>query len=298
MLLAYISRMVNIDPSYDRRTILRTVGVGTVGGAFVGTGLASTKPGGGNGVGPCTCEEECPEGTFCGKVDDAPEAGETYTFSSDGESFSVTVESVTTDEDDEVVCFELSSDDDVEKVCVMGGNDTVAYTGDDLDGELCAPENPGGQQSEISNFSFCGAPTFAHYQIDFVEGEPICDLGGDGETYGGDRLVQVLAVNADGTVTQMNTNEDTKDDSCVETITSDLNFDASTQSASVEFDVGEECVLSLAGYGLPEGCEKFADCSDESQTLLACDTRDFDGGEADVTLSVDLDSGNCSACEE
>jgi len=291
--------MVNNDRSYDRRTILRTVGVGTVGGAFVGTGLASTKPGGGNAVGPCTCEEECPEGTVCGKVDDAPEEGETHTFSSDGGSFSVTIDSVETNEDDEVVCFEFSSDDDIERVCVKGGDDTVSYTGDDLDGALCAPENSGGQQSEISNFSFCGVPTFTHYQIDLVKGEPICDLGGDGETYGGDRLIQVLAVNADGTVTQMNTNEDTKDDSCVEAITSDLGFDDTTQSASVEFDVEEEasCTLSLVGYGLPEGCETFADCPDESQTLLACHIDDFGRGEDNVMLSIDLDDGECSSCE-
>lgn len=287
------------DRSYDRRTILRTVGAGTVGGAFAGMGMASARGEngnrGGNAVGPCTCGE-CPEGTFCGKIDDAPQADETYTFSANGESFSVTVESVTKKED-EVVCFEFSSADTIEKVCVKGGDDTETYTGD-LSGELCAPENQGGQQAEISNVSFCGAPA-THYQIDLVTGSPICNLGGEGSTYGGDRLIQVLAVRADGTVTQMNTNTGTVDSSCVAEIGSALSFDVDTQSASVSFDVEESagCTLSLVGYHLPAGCEKFDDCSEEPQTLLACETDTFSGGETGETLSIDLDDGDCSSCE-
>ncbi|MFB6151205.1 MAG: hypothetical protein ABEJ40_05310 [Haloarculaceae archaeon] len=323
----------------DRRTLLRALGAGSAAALVLGGGAGSAaargrgsgRRGRGNengeggdhgdddhgrgdddnhgngerGVGPCTCEEPCPDGTVCGKVDGSPVEGETYSFPSDGASFSLTVESVTT-EDGDPKCFTFTSSDDVERVCVKGGPPVTSYdvaesdyTGSELR-EFCAPENPNsGKRYGISNVSFCGAADDAvdHFQIDLVRGDPICDLGGsDGKTYGGGRLIRVLAVGEDGTVTQRGTNENTEAASCVENV-SEISFDADAREASVSFDVTEDdCPISLAGYRLVDGCTKFDDCPDEPQTLLACDTGTFDDGDEDVRLTVDLDDGSCRAC--
>lgn len=293
------------DKKVRRRTILRSgalLGSGVAVGGLVG-GQAVASPGmrgrGRGGVGPCTCEENCTDGYVCGKVEGQPESGETYTFSSDGEEYIVTIDDVETKEGGEIVGFTFSTTDDIEKVCVKGGTDTVTYTGDDLDGWLYAPENPGGQQAEISNFSFCGRDV-AYYQIDLVRGEPICDIGGDdGTTYGPDRLLQVLAVSEEGEVTQFNENDSSVVRSCINEFHADLSFDAETQEASVSFDVADqECTLSLVGYRLAGGCTRYSECRDEPQTLLACQVASYDGGETDQTLTIDLDDGDCPACTD
>lgn len=91
------------------------------------------------------------------EVEGQPEAGVTYEFSSNGDAYSVTVERTETNEDGEITCFEFASDDDIQQVCVKGAPDTATYTdpGDDL---LCAPTNPGGQDSDTATSRSVGPP--------------------------------------------------------------------------------------------------------------------------------------------
>lgn len=264
-----------------------------------GTGLASAAPGGGRGVGPCTCEEECPDGTFCGKVEGSPEAGETYTFSDEGDEYSVTIEDTTTKQDsDEVTCFRFSSTDDIQRVCIKGGPEIATYTGTELEGELCAPTNPGGQQAEISNVSFCGTGTSIDcFQLDLVGGQPIEMFDtSEGETYGDqNRLIEdffacsnenIFGANDDEVTVTVDTQE------CTfrwET----FDFDPDPQvSAELTYVGGDgqpdECTGSFAAYLLPDGVEGEPGALDE-QELYGTDTKSIPAGET-VTLRIDLAS--------
>ncbi|KAA9399080.1 hypothetical protein Har1130_12805 [Haloarcula sp. CBA1130] len=299
--------MVDIDKtgqaeSIDRRRLLSVIGGGAA-TALLGTGVGAAKPdhangngnggkNGNNGVGPCTCDG-CPDGTFCGKIEGAPEDGETYTFESDGDSFSVTVESVTEKDDGEVTCFEFSSDDVVKQVCVKGGPDTATYDDDPEGKQLCAPENPGGQQSEISNVSFCGA-RLECYQIDLVEGKVIEDFGDEGAY--GDRKFEDFSVCEDGSNEYGLEEQNDGYEAAGCTLSWDgLGFDASDNTAQVDVTLksaeSEPCTVTLAGYLLPEGETKFNPETLEEQELRGYETEELTVDES-ATLKIDLDGGD------
>jgi hypothetical protein len=287
--------------SINRRRLLGIVGGGAA-TALLGTGVSAAKPGNGNngnngnsgnnGVGPCTCGG-CPEGTFCGKIEGAPEDGKTYTFESDGDSFSVTIDGVTEKAGGEVTCFEFSTDDVVEQVCVKGGPDTKTYDDDPAErDELCAPTNPGGQQAEISNVSFCGtgADELECYQIDLVLGEVIKDFGDEGAY--GDRKFEDFSVCEDGSnLTGLEANNDGQSvDGCTLSWKG-LGFDESDNTAAVDVTLesatSEPCTVTLAGYLLPEGETKFNPETLEEQEYRAHGTVELDEGESE-SLEISL----------
>lgn len=293
------------NSAINRRRVLQAVG-GTA-GAVIGTGVAGATPGrgggkggknggkgdekGGKGVGPCTCGS-CPDGTFCGKVEGPPEEGKTYTFSSDDDSFSVTVDEVVTKEGgDEVTCFEFSTSDTVEKVCVKGGPDTATYGNDPAGSQLCAPTNPGGQQSEISNFSFCGTGSVEYYQIDLVQGEVIKDFGEEG-AYGSSRRYETFTVSEEGTLTANLDASGTATKNGCTLDWSGFGFDASDDTADVDVTLtdaeSEPCTITLAGYLLPEGDTTFVPGNLEDQTYRDHETVELNDDES-ATLTIDLD---------
>jgi len=294
----------------DRRRLLGVIGGGAA-GAVLGTGVGAAKPdhanggngdrerggNGNNGVGPCTCDS-CPEGTFCGKIEGAPEDGKTYTFESDGDSFSVTIESVTEKEGGEVTCFEFATDDEVEQVCVKGGPDTATYDDDPEGTELCAPTNPGGQQAAISNVSFCGTggDELECYQIDLVEGDVIKEFGGDddpGEAgYGDARRFENFSVCEDGSNQQNLDPSGTRTREGCEIKWENLGFNASDNTASVYVELlssdNGPCTITLAGYLLPEGKTEYDPDTLEEQEYRDHDTVELDEDES-ATLEIDLD---------
>ncbi|GCF13354.1 hypothetical protein Harman_12890 [Haloarcula mannanilytica] len=291
------------ENSINRRRLLGVIGSGAA-TALLGTGVGAAKPdhangnNGNNGVGPCTCGG-CPEGTFCGKIEGAPEDGETYTFESDGDSFSVTIESVTEKADGEVTCFEFSTDDEVKQVCVKGGPDTATYDDGDLEGELCAPTNPGGQQAAISNVSFCGSGgeegELECYQIDLVEGEVITEFGGDddpGETgYGDSRRFEDFSVCEDGSNLQNldESGEETKGGCTISWEGLGFNKADNTVDVTVTLSSGSgPCTITLAGYLLPEEETEYNSETLEEQELRNYDTVDLNEGES-ATLTIYLD---------
>jgi hypothetical protein len=289
----------NEESSPRRRRVLGLLG-GTAGTVF-GTGIASARPGRGrgrknadentghNGVGPCTCES-CPGDTFCGKIDGPPEEGKTYSFSSDDDSFSVTIEEVYTKNGGEAKCFSFSSGDTIETVCIKGGPDTATYA-DSPEGEkLCAPENPGGQQAGISNVSFCGTEGVECYQIDLVEGDVIEDFEEEGP-YGESRRYEAFSACEDGTTTGLVEHWTVTKNGCTLTW-AEMGYDASDNTASVEVTLqeaeSEPCTITLAGYLLPEGDTTFDPGNLEEQTLRDYDTVSLDISES-ATLEINLD---------
>ncbi|WP_276272719.1 hypothetical protein [Haloarcula litorea] len=303
-----------------RRDVLRALGTsGAVSGLFgAAVGSGSARPGrgrgrgdrggggpDGRGVGPCTCESACPDGTFCGKVDGVPEQGETYTFSEDGERYSVTVETVETVEGEEKG-FSFSSSDDIERVCIKGGPEVASY---EADGSKVyyAPNNPNsGKRYQISNFSFCGSGSeggSTYYQIDLIEGDVICgeDLSMNNRYHG--RLLAVLAVNGEtGDHTQSNTNPNNDSCDCLDLSSQPISYESSTRTATVDFadiadGVPSDQRHALAAYEIldPDATTFAEDEADGpiEQRLVACDVVD---GEEKDTLTVDLDDGGCEVC--
>lgn len=276
----------------NRRQVLRLLGGGTA-GVYVGSRLVQARGHGGNrggrGVGPCTCEE-CPYGTFCGKVEGQPSEGDTYEFSSNGDAYSVTVERTETNEDGEITCFEFSSDDDIETVCVKGGPDTATHT--DPEGDLlCAPTNPGGQDSEISNFSFCGTAGCESvcYQVDLVwwrDGYPIADL--DSEQYGSDHLIEAYhddICNGEGPATLRYSSESPTSDDCT---AGDVDWSVSDGEVTASFVLdcsGDREEIGLVSY--EDDCEydELTDMDLANQRLVDSDHATF--GD-DGSLTVDL----------
>ncbi|MDS0221820.1 hypothetical protein NDI54_10725 [Haloarcula sp. S1AR25-5A] len=290
--------------SIGRRRLLGVIGGGAA-TALLGTGVGAAKPdhakgkgnSGNNGVGPCTCDG-CPGDTFCGKIEGAPEDGETYTFESDGDSFSVTVESVTEKEGGEITCFVFSTDDDIEQVCVKGGPDTATYDDDPEGTELCAPTNPGGQQAAISNASFCGTggDELECYQIDLVEGEVITEFGGDddpGEAgYGNARRIENFTVCEDGSNQQDLDSSGTREREGCEIEWSGLDFDAADNTVDVEVKLPSpasgSCTITLAGYLLPDGETEYDPNTLTEQVYRSSDTVELNEGDSE-TLTIDLD---------
>lgn len=305
----------------NRRRVLRLVGGGATSIAFVGAAEAApgkngrdkksakTKEGPGGGVGPCTCEE-CADGYFCGKVDGAPAAGESYTFSDGSESYSVTIDSVRKKNGNEVTCFSFSSDDDIEKVCIKGGPDTATYDSDPEGKRLCAPQNPGGNQAEISNFSFCGreAEQTDYFQVDLAGGNVA-----DPPLYGNldqnddkpDRLLEAFDVSSEGDISD-------PDDPLVfadsyngsKTVMVDgkectfswESFDFDAQDDRVIIDDltlsatsdNSECTVTLAGYELPEGDTEATRSNIEDQKLIDFETKTINVEET-TSLEISLE---------
>jgi hypothetical protein len=287
-----------------RRRVLGLLGSGTAGAVF-STGLAGAKRGRGrgkkknperrpnNGVGPCTCSE-CPDGTFCGKVEGAPEEGKTYTFSSEGERYSVTIESVTENESGEVTCFTITSNDNIEKLCVKGGPETATYH-DPENEDLCAPLNPGGQKPEISNFSVCGSQGCICYQVDLVwwkEDYPIEDVGE--EQYGSTSLIEAYhddTCNDDGPARFNYENSEVERDDC-EIVISNIGWDVQGTEITATFDLDCEdnasVNIGLASY--EADCNYGDDLTDmplDGQVCEDSDNKTFSEG-TDHTLTVDL----------
>ena len=74
-----------------------------------------------------------------------------------------------------------------------------------------------------------------------------------------------------------------------------LGFDERTRTARVVVTLestaatSEACTVSLAGYLLPEGDDRFVPGNLDDQTFLSADTRTLSVGDS-TTLSIDLDA--------
>lgn len=97
------------DP-ITRRTVLRTTGAAALGAATL-TGAASAHSE------PCDC---C---VFLGKADRTPRLGDVYEFEYDGQTVTIEVTDVRT-EDGEVVAAEFFASSELYKVAVKGGPNT------------------------------------------------------------------------------------------------------------------------------------------------------------------------------
>lgn len=291
----------------SRRRTLGLIGSGAL-GMGLASGVGSANPGqgtgrggvqggtsseGSQGVGPCTCPDGCPEGSFCGKIDNAPEKGKTYTFNSGSDQFSVTIDDVTTkDDENEVTCFTFSSDDDIQQVCVKGGPDTVTYS-DDLEGQaLCAPTNPGGQQAAISNVSFCGTGGKGTcFQLDLVVGEPIEEFDGtQGRTYHQEeRFLKSFCVCLSDD--ESASGPQTRSASGCEVSWDSFEFDSDSGEATISVELlstsDSECEITFAGYRLPEGVR---DCPGEleDQVFVDADTQSLSETD-EVEFSIQLE---------
>lgn len=239
------------------------------------------------GVGPCTCGT-CPSGTFCGKIEGAPEAGKTYEFTDDGERFRITIQSVEAKENGEVTGFSFTSHDHVQKVCVKGGPNTATYTSD-LHRVLHPPHNPGGNRPGISNLSFCGTDRVAYYQADIVLGDPITDLM-PGMRYG-DRLLAALVVSETGTYTGKLIEQPSGQASrtfgggdCT-VAWENFVFDPGTATVSANVEVVDTdgratCPVTVALYRLPPGKTEVMDGMIGDQTYLDSETVALATGES------------------
>lgn len=294
----------------SRRRLLGILGSGTASAAYVGTGFASARPdtghrpGGGRGGGSCTCEKGCPEGTFCGRIKGTLESGKTYTFADGNDEYSVTIDDVVRRKrGNKAVCFEFSSTDDIQRVCVKGGPNINSYRGDDLNGELCAPQNPGGQQAGINTVSFCGTGAtdlVECFQLYVVEGEPIEQFDPDsGDTYTAqNRLIEEFFVcfGQEATDTASGGEEVTVtvDDGfggqkeCTFSWDS-FDFDGAVATVTltlVEVSGSSRCQASFAGYLLPEGVrDEPGDI--EEQEFRTSETVTLEEGES-TTLRLNL----------
>lgn len=277
----------NDDRRLDRRRVLSAIGAS---GVFT-AGRAGAAPGdddrgndqtGGNGggVGPCVCDS-CPEGTFCGKIEGAPVEGETYTFTDDGDEYSVTIETTETKETGETTGFTFSTTDDIETVCVKGGPNTATETEPRETELLRPPLNPGGNRPEISTVSFCG--TAGRYlQVDLFAGDVIENLT-ENDRYGPNRLLATFSIDAEGGSPTMQfppsyqsgtTTVKTDDATSCTVSWSHFGYDGSTgtATATVTLDSDNDCTVGLAIYELPEETTKFDASRIDEQTFIDAET--------------------------
>jgi hypothetical protein len=286
----------------NRRKLLGLVGSGTAGAMFstgyaAGRGRGRGEKSSSRGVGPCTCPEPCPDETFCGKIEGAPKEGRTYTFTSGEDQYSVTIDSVTSKEGDEITCFTFSTNDNVERVCIKGGPDTNTYDDDPAGDKLCAPTNPGGQQAEISNVSFCGTGTkCVCYQVDLVwwkNSYPITEFSNDRynenliESYHDD-----ICNDAGPETFNYDTVEVERDDCEVEIsdIEWEVNESGDELTASFSLDCEDNANVQVGLVSYEAACEypegELTDMPLSSQSLVDSDSHTFGDGDGDLTVDL------------
>ena len=138
-------------------------------------------------------------------------------------------------------------------------------------------------------------PEPVYYQVDFVAGEPLDELGGDAPLYAEqDRLLRFAHGNTDEGITQLGNawaSEDVREAVDYGHIGTNDNG-----TASVTFTVadGENVTLSLAVYEKPGPGFN----ASETQTLLDASTETFGPGEHTITVSLpgsDNSDGNATA---
>ena len=140
-------------------------------------------------------------------------------------------------------------------------------------------------------------PETVYYQVDFVAGEPLDQLGGDAPLYAEqDRLLRFAHGNTDEGITQLGSawaSADVREAVDYGHIATHDNDD----TAHVHFTVadGENVTLSLAVYEKPGPGFDPA----ETQTLLDASTETFGPGEHTITVDLpdetDSDDGNATA---
>jgi hypothetical protein len=133
-----------------------------------------------------------------------------------------------------------------------------------------------------------------HYQVDFVEGEPIeqFDLS-EGRTYHGEgRFISNNVVSDDNEPADSEPVGTYESVGC-EVSYSDISYNASTGEAVITVSVADDgscagITLSLAGYELPEGENTWTLDNAEDQELTDFETVTLEAGE-DATLTIDVD---------
>lgn len=283
-------------PDWDRRTVLKTVGAGTLVSLLSGVASASEA-----------CPE-CPDGTAL-----------LAKYEWDGESWvaedvgacpdAITdITNVETDDDGDPLKVDYSSKIYVHSVLVKAGPecelDEEGGTNDKKDGSFEGTV-PSPNDKAISHINFCAPVCF---QTDFVEGDPIVDFDEEGN-YGSDRLIAARwgeTTDEHDPVTVNNTDKEgsyTTDDGCDLTLQTDgIEFN-SDGTASVTFTLDtvdtDGCELSLVSYVAtcpPEFDERtdglqvlFDADPDYADSYLDTETVDNTFDETgDVTLTVEL----------
>lgn len=142
-----------------------------------------------------------------------------------------------------------------------------------------------------------------YYQVDFVEGDVISQLGpADSDNFYSeqDRLLQYLIVGANGDVTQSSNREAADvetDPDCVldgDEDPSTITFTPANQTARLTFEINgsDSCTgefeLALVGYCLPEGETKFNRSNADRQVLTDFERGNFSSGDGTVTLTIEL----------
>jgi putative surface-exposed virulence protein len=143
-----------------------------------------------------------------------------------------------------------------------------------------------------------------YYQIDFIEAPVIEDFGPAGTDnfyFNQNRLFQAVVLSSQGGDRTDDLNyESAKAESSPDCIldgeqdTSSIEFDSSTQQATITFSVSPQCVgedieVAMAGYCLPEGEKRVQSEEDVSrQNLTAFTTRNVSASDGAVTLRIDL----------
>lgn len=126
-----------------------------------------------------------------------------------------------------------------------------------------------------------------YYQVDFVEGEPIAELGpADSDNFYGDqeRLIQFLHGSSEDPVTRRGHPSSLAEttDQCVD----DQEIVVEDGTASVTFTVADGCTLdlSLVSYTKPDA--EWSRATADQQELVDSDSGTF--GPGTHTLTVDL----------
>lgn len=281
--------------------------------AATGASAGSQAVDGDRQVGPPT--EITREGCF--KIDGIPEET-SYHFSTEAGTWNITVTDLITESDNggtEVVGFNFTSNRTIVEVRVKGGDGdggtenytvtdpelTVYANGTTVGTNLLTPLNDNtpreGDHFEISHVVFCpgeptngengnGQPETAYYQVDFVVGEPLEQVGPeDGEFYHDqDRMIRFLHGHTAVPVTRTGSGAWVLPDETRECIDSEPIQVHGNGTASVRFTVASGCelTLTLASHEKPGlGFDRSM-----TQPLFDAETETF--GPGTYTLRVDL----------
>lgn len=243
-----------------------------------------------------------------------------------GDPMGVVVTNVTTDEDDEPTGFDWSSGTEILAVQVKGGQNTETFPGGfsgsvdfgtkpaisnvvfcvqeetptptetptDTPTPTATPtdtptptETPTDEQTPTPTPT-PAEPSVIYYQVDFVVGEPLQQVGPEDGTFYNDqhRLIRFLHGSTEDPVTMTGSAEHNlpaEDRECIESQPIQVHDNG---TATVEFTVAEGCelTLTLASYEKPgSGFSRSM-----TQTLVDAETRML--GPGNHTLTVDLPS--------
>lgn len=274
-------------PDWSRRTVLTSIGIGATVPLFGGVATADTCPG-------------CPDGTRLLAKYNFDDEDNVFRFETGACEDPFTDIEYTSKEGEDGEPIEVSFTSPVlaHDVVVKRGPDcALASVDDDITFEVDNEKDDNGfehtisvgeDSSAISHFSVCAGVCF---QVDFVVGEVIEELGEDG--FYDDRLI---AARWDGTAVEggvsVNNGENgfTTDDGDTITTADGVTLNAEETEAAVEFDVtldSDDVTLTLASY-VATCPASFDEDTAHLQDLVDHKTVTYTDVEEGVTLTVDL----------